>query len=100
MTAVVDLPTNKAYSYLSAGLPIISAFQGDLKEVIEKYQIGFYYPPNDVDALVNCIKKLYEEELYKQMSENARRVFEEMYDANKIYEEYVEHIERIARDYE
>ncbi|MEK7308718.1 MAG: glycosyltransferase family 4 protein [Nitrospirota bacterium] len=100
LTAVVDLPTNKAYSYLSAGLPIISAFQGDLKEVIEKYQIGFYYPPNDVDALVNCIKKLYEEELYKQMSENARRVFEEMYDANKIYEEYVEHIERIARDYE
>ncbi len=100
MTKVVDLPTNKVYSYLSAGLPIISAFQGDLKEIIEKYQIGFYYPPNDVESFVENIKKLYEDkDIYKRMSKNAQRVFDEMFDANKIYEEYVEHIETIARDY-
>lgn len=100
VTTVVDLPTNKAYSYFSAGLPVISAFQGDLKEVIEEHQIGFYYPPNDVDALVSCIKRLYDnKELYAKMSANARRVFEEMFDADKIYDEYVEHIERIAQDY-
>ena len=100
VTTVVDLPTNKAYAYLSAGLPIISAFRGDLKEVIEKYQVGLYYPPNDVDALVGCIKKLYEDrELYQKMSENAARVFNEMFDADKIYEEYVEHIEEVVARY-
>lgn len=91
---------NKAFAYLSAGLPVISAFQGDLKEIIEKHQIGLYYPPNDVDALVNCIKKLYYDKmLYKKMSENAGRVFEEMFDADKIYEEYAKHIEEMANEY-
>jgi len=99
-TKVVDLPTNKSYSYLSFGLPIISAFHGDLKSIIEKHQIGFYYPPNDVDALASYIKTLYEDkELYAKMSANARRVFDEMFDADKIYEEYAEYIEKIVRDY-
>jgi glycosyltransferase involved in cell wall biosynthesis len=88
---------NKAFSYLSAGLPIISAFHGDIKETIEKYQIGFYYQPNDKDALINWIKKLYEDQgLYKKMAENARKVFDEMFDADKIYASYAEHIEKIA----
>lgn len=88
---------NKAFAYLSANLPIISGTSGDLKEIIEKYEIGFYYPPKNVDALVNSIRRLYEEtELYKRMSENVRRVFDEMFDAEKIYEEYAKHIEKIV----
>ena len=96
-TNEIDLFPNKVFTYLSAGLPIISAFQGDLKEIIEKYQIGFYYPPNDVDALVDCIMKLYNNpDLYKRMSENAKRVFDEMFDADKIYNDYAEHIEKVV----
>lgn len=92
---VVDLFPNKAFTYLSASLPIISAFQGDLKDLIEKYQIGFYYPPNNTDALVACIKRLYYNQvLYREMSENAKKIFEEMFDAEKIYEEYADHIEK------
>jgi glycosyltransferase involved in cell wall biosynthesis len=91
---------NKVFAYLSAGLPVISAFQGELKEIIEKTQIGFYYPPHDVDTLVSSIKRLNKNpELYKKMSENARRVFNEMFDADKIYERYAEHIERIVDDF-
>ncbi|GAB5045788.1 glycosyltransferase family 4 protein [Thermodesulfovibrio sp. TK110] len=100
VTIVLDLFPNKAFTYLSAGLPIISAFQGDLKEIIEKYQIGFYYPPNDVDALADCIMELYNnQELYKKMSENAKRVFDDMFDADKIYTEYAEHIERVVNEF-
>lgn len=99
-TKPISFPTNKTFTYMSAGLPIISAFQGDLKDMIEKHKIGFYYPPNDVDALVNCILTLYNDrELYKQMSENARRIFDEMFDADKIYEEYAEHIEKVVSEY-
>lgn len=95
---VVDLFPNKAFTYLSAGLPLISAFEGDLKELIEKHQIGFFYPPNNTDALVECIKKLYDNPLlYKDMSENARRIFYEKFDADYIYKEYAEHIEKIVR---
>ena len=95
-----DAFPNKAFTYLSAGLPLISAFQGNLKEIIEKCHIGFYYPPNDLDALVNCIKRLYEDTaLHKKMSKNACRIFDEMFDADKIYEEYAEHIERAVDNY-
>ncbi|MFX0197391.1 MAG: glycosyltransferase family 4 protein [Candidatus Hodarchaeota archaeon] len=98
-TKVVDLPTNKVFAYLSAGLPILSAFHGEIKEIIEKYEIGFYYPPNDVDSLANYIKKLYgNARLYKKMSENAQKVFEKMFNADEIYEEYAEHIEKIVND--
>jgi glycosyltransferase involved in cell wall biosynthesis len=99
-TRSVSLPTNKAYAYLSAGLPIISAFQGDLKELIDKYQLGFYYQPGDVDALVNNIIKLYNNtSLYNKISVNARRVFDKMFDAERIYEKYAEHIETMAEGY-
>lgn len=95
-----DAFPNKAFTYLSAGLPLISAFQGNLKGIIKKYNIGFYYPPNDLDALVNCIKRLYEDtELHKEMSKNAFMIFDEMFDADKIYEEYTDHIEKTVEDY-
>jgi glycosyltransferase involved in cell wall biosynthesis len=93
----VDFPTNKAYAYLSAGLPIISAFQGDIKGVIEKYEIGFYYPPGDVNMLVNHIKMLYNNTtLHKDMSKRALKAFLEKFDADKIYDDYALHIESIA----
>lgn len=87
---------NKAFIYLSAGLPILSAFQGDLKDIIKEYQIGFYYPPPDVDALEKCIKRLYDDQnLYKKMSSSVDMVFNELFSADKIYSEYAEHIEKV-----
>ncbi len=92
---------NKAFAYFSAGLPVVSAFQGDLKEIIRKYRIGFYYPPNDVDSLVNCIKRLYQDpELHRRISKNAQKAFDEMFDADKVYDEYSRHIEAVANRYE
>ncbi len=97
---VADFFPNKAFTYLSAGLPVISGFQGDLRTLIEKRGIGFYYPPNDVEAISNCIKKLYNDpEIYKKTSENAKTVFNEMLDANKIYEEYIRYMEKIVSEY-
>ncbi|CAB1063921.1 hypothetical protein D1BOALGB6SA_8706 [Olavius sp. associated proteobacterium Delta 1] len=91
---------NKAFAYLSAGLPILSAFGGELKLIIEKYQIGFYYPPHDLATLTSHIKRLYEDRiLYKKMSINASQVFNNMFDADKIYEDYSRHIEKIVDEY-
>jgi glycosyltransferase involved in cell wall biosynthesis len=99
-TKIVNLPSNKIFAYLSAGLPVISSFHGDIKEIIEKHQIGYYYPPQDVDTLVDCIKRLYEDiNLYKKTSENAQMIFDEMFDADKIYEEYIKYIEKIVDDF-
>ena len=90
---------NKAFIYLSAGLPVLSAWHGDLKKFIEEHQIGFYCLPDDVDTMVSNIKKLYaDRELYRTMSNNAQRDFDELFNAAKIYTDYSGHIEGIVKD--
>jgi glycosyltransferase involved in cell wall biosynthesis len=93
-----SLPTNKTAAYLSAGLPVISAFQGEIRTIIEEKRIGFYYPPQDEDTLASHIKELYNDpELYRQMSGNAEKVFRELFDADNIYREYAEYVEKMAK---
>ncbi len=96
-TSPVDLPTNKVFSYLAEGLPVISAFGGELKKLIEDHDIGFYYPPGDAASLAASIERLRKDhKLYKTMSSNAGRLFSEMFDAVRIYGEYAAHTEKVA----
>ena len=90
---------NKAFMYFSAGLPILTAFDGPIRNIVEKHKIGFYYEPQDVVGLVEKIKILHENFLlYNSMSQNALRVFNDMFDADNIYKKYVDHIESIIND--
>lgn len=99
-TTEIALPTSKSYAYIAAALPILSAFGGDLKEIIEKFEIGFNYPPNNVGIFVEFIIKLYEDKLlYNRMSERARKLFDEMFDEDNIIEEYAAHIESVKKEY-
>jgi len=88
---------NKAFAYLSAGLPLIMPFQGDLKEFAEKQEFGFHYDPNDTATLIRHIQRLAADRaLYKKMSANAKKIYEQMFDADRIYEDFVKHIEKMA----
>lgn len=90
----IDLPTNKAYAYLSAGLPLVSAFPGELKTLIETKSVGLYYPAGDLHTLVQNIEILYSDRVcYETMRKHAFEVFEELYDAEKIYQKYASYIE-------
>lgn len=91
---------NKVFSYFSAGIPVITSFGGDLKNLLEIYQMGFYYPSNNVESLKNFIHKLYtDQNLYNRMSENVKKVFKEKFDTDIIYEAFSKHIETIAQTY-
>jgi len=89
---------NKAFTYFSAGLPIVSSVEGELKEIIEKNNMGFYYPANNAVELADKIKNIYEnDDLYKKMSENVNEVFNNILDAGKIYQQYAEYLEHITK---
>jgi glycosyltransferase involved in cell wall biosynthesis len=91
---------NKAFVYLAAGIPIISAFRGDLWNFIELHQIGFNYAPGDVETLTNIIHKLSSSpELYSKTTTRVKMVFDEYLDADKIYADYMNHIEEIATNH-
>lgn len=94
----IDLFPNKAFAYLSVGLPIISSFQGDLMEIIEQYQIGFNYPRNDVSALAKSIMRLYNDKnLYTTFYGNAQKAFDEIFDSDIIYENFSDHIKNVEK---
>ncbi len=88
---------NKAFAYFSAGLPVISAFDGELKEMCEKHQVGFYYSPGNIDELVSHIKLLLKDrERYLKMSKNALNLFKEKFEAEKVYQDFASYLEEIA----
>lgn len=88
---------NKAFAYFSAGLPVISSFQGTIKNIIEKHQVGFYYPPNNDRSLVGYILKLANDKiLYGDISKRSKKLFNKFFDANIIYNNYADHIEKVA----
>lgn len=94
------LMTNKFFSYLSEGLPVISAFGGDLEKIIGEKKVGLNYPPGNADAFASAILKLYSDKsLYKELSMNCRALFVEQFDSRKIYKEYCSHIETIMMAY-
>lgn len=93
----LDAFHNKVFLYLSAGLPILSAFEGELRELIEGENIGLSYQAENANALKECIITLSQKpSLYKELSQNATRVFSEHFDAQIIYKEYADHIEYMA----
>ncbi len=96
-TMALDFFPNKAFAYFSAGMPVISAFQGDLKQLLSKHHLGFYFPPNQVEILSRHILTLFEDHsLYLQMKENVTAIYPRMFDADTIYSDYIDHLERLS----
>lgn len=86
---------NKAFMYWSAGLPILSAFGGEIKSVIEIHKVGYSY--TDCQSLLQCINTLRKDSnLYQEMSSNAKTLFVQRFDTTKIYLDYVLHISGVS----
>lgn len=88
---------NKAFMYMSQGIPIASSLKGDLEKIIESEHIGINYTPGDSTALGEAIKTLANDpDTHRKMTENARVLFETKFLEAEIYKEFADHIERLA----
>jgi len=95
--SVENTMPNKPFEYLSAGLPLLNSLEGEMAELIDKHGFGLNYKPGDLEGLCQCIEQLAaDQRLYDEMSRNALVFFERYGDADKIYDEYAEHIERLV----
>jgi glycosyltransferase involved in cell wall biosynthesis len=48
--------TYKLFDYLSAGLPIICSLPGEMSDIIKKYDVGYYFEPENSEDLLHIIK--------------------------------------------
>jgi len=89
---------NKAIEYLSAGLPIISSPDcGLLSNLLKEHQCGLSYPHHDSESLAELLIRLSHDSVaLKKMSENATRLYKELFMAEKVYGEMMEYLVKIA----
>jgi glycosyltransferase involved in cell wall biosynthesis len=92
-----DTAPNKVFEYLSAGLPLISSLEGEIADLIQRHRIGVNYKAGDSEGLYQCIKKLSgDTNIRNDMSHAASFFFKKFGDADRIYDEYANHIEKLA----
>lgn len=91
---ILNIP-NKIVDSLLLGLPILSPLKGEVETLITKRKIGFSY--NDNNPLAGCIQSLVDDEkLRNLMSINAKRLYEQEFEFNKVYDGLVNHLEEMA----
>lgn len=88
---------NKAFTYLSAGLPVLSCDRGDLSRLLLAYRAGYHFSRSSPPELADLIEKLSKDPaLCDEMRGNAGQLFQEKLDAEKIYTAFAEHVEKFA----
>jgi len=88
---------NKAFTYLSASLPIASSVGGDLRVLIEEWRCGFNYDYNCPSGLADALERFIRDpRLLDELKANANRVFYEKLEESTIYKEFGDFIEVVA----
>lgn len=94
----IDAFPNKAFTYLSGGLPVVSSVGGDLQEAIRGRQVGLDFSAGDPNGLADCLMRLEGDPvLLSQLSANATKFFVEELDSDQTYSAYACHVLQLAR---
>ena len=88
---------NKAFTYLSAGLPILSSVGGEFRQVMEARGFGRHFEPNDAVGLAQLLRECWTDPpAVREMRARAVKAFAREFDARVIYRSYAEYVEDIA----
>lgn len=82
---------NKVVDSLARGKPVLSGLRGTLEKMIVNDGVGLFY--GDDQSLSACITKLLQNpELTAAIGSNCRRIYDERYDFEKVYDSIVSHL--------
>ena len=87
---------NKFGEYLSAGLPIAVSVSGEMENLLKKYNCGCYY--RNAEELIKIVDLYFRDsKLTAQHSHNAKKLYEDMFNADKTNEKLLNHIIKISK---
>lgn len=70
---------NKLFEYIMADVPVIVSNLPQMKEIVEKYDVGYVVELENKDELISAIKKLTEDEsLYESKKQNCHIASQEL----------------------
>ena len=87
---------NKVIDSFMAGLPVITSLEGDLKNMLEQKQAGFYY--NDAKSLIILLEHLNNNREYiLEISTNASSLYKEKFDFESLYNNFTIEVENLLK---
>jgi glycosyltransferase involved in cell wall biosynthesis len=92
-----DVFPNKAFTYFSGGLPVISSAVGELAALISKKRLGLNFERENHVQLAEILIELIKNPLrIADIKANVARTFEDEFSVPRIYGKFVEHVEAVA----
>ena len=88
---------NKVADYFAAGIPMLNGCAcKEQRDMVEEYNVGLNYEPEDVGDLVAKIKELIaNDDERKVMGENSRKLALEKFDRKTSYKELLKRIDEV-----
>jgi glycosyltransferase involved in cell wall biosynthesis len=88
---------NKIGEYSCGGLAIVSSLRGEAERLLARYHAGVHYDADDPQALVACLQRIGNDpELLARLRRNSTRLFEEEFDAEKVYRRMADYLTTCA----
>lgn len=87
---------NKVIDSLSFGLPLISVVNGEIFNLINKYDIGIHIDEERNEKSIQYLCNiLNNEEFFQQKSKNCKKLFYDKYSLDNVYSKIIQNIEKI-----
>ncbi|MEK7142637.1 MAG: glycosyltransferase family 4 protein [Patescibacteria group bacterium] len=86
---------------MACGTPVVAFDRGSVPEIIKDGETGFICPPDDIEAMVKAVKRIYEmpEEKYRQMRQNCRKHVEENFTVERMVNGYEKVYQKVIDDW-
>jgi glycosyltransferase involved in cell wall biosynthesis len=83
---------------MSAGLPLLSTLEkGVLGRIITHNDIGYHYDCGNTNSLINAIKQIVNEAAILKIKHKViTKIFSEEFDAQVVYKQYTDHLEKVV----
>lgn len=95
----MSLP-NKPFEYFAGSLPVVSSIQGELRELLDKYQCGRTYNPESVEDLCSILRDLRAAPtLCHEMGMRGRMLLEQEFSMERIANSFNDFLVDVVDDF-
>jgi glycosyltransferase involved in cell wall biosynthesis len=82
---------------MSMGIPVISSRMAGVPEIVFDGETGYMTEPGDMDEFAEAVVKLWsDQDAYKRMGANARKLMEDKFDKATQFKEFLDYFHRIT----